>query len=116
MRLVVAAARGIIERKGLSKVRHMNTDVLWLQEQAARGLLSLCKVLGTENVLDLMSKNMTAATILGYLQRMGLQYTEGRSDISTAAARYSRARVREGVAVANCWGIVRQRHVYVSWE
>ena len=45
-------------------------------------MLPLYEVLGTENVSDLMTKNMTAATILGYLQRMGLEYIEGRSDIA----------------------------------
>ena len=82
MHLRAAAARGIIERKGLSKVRHIDTDVLRMQERAARRLLPLYKVLGTENVSDLMTKNMTAATLLGYLQRMGLEYVEGRSDIA----------------------------------
>ena len=42
----------------------------------------LYKVLGTENVSDLMTKNMTAATILGYLHWMGLEYIEGRSVIA----------------------------------
>ena len=66
MHLDATAARGIIEQKGLSKVRHIDTDVLWLQEQAARRQLPLYKVLGTENVSDLMTKKMTAATVLGY--------------------------------------------------
>ena len=74
MHLDAKAAWGIIERKGLSKGRHIDTDVLWLQEQAAWRLLPLYQVLGTENVSDLMTKNTTAATILGYLQRMGLEY------------------------------------------
>ena len=30
------AAKGMIERKGLSKVRHLDVNVLWLQEQCAR--------------------------------------------------------------------------------
>ena len=82
MHLDATAARGIVERKGLSKVRHIDTDFPWLQEQAARRMLPLYKVPGTENVSDLMTKNMTAATILGYLQRMRLEYIEGMSDIA----------------------------------
>ena len=42
----------------------------------------MCKFLGTENVSDSMTKNVTAAAILGYSQRMGLEYIEGRSDIA----------------------------------
>ena len=36
MHLDATAAKGIVERKGLSKVRHIDIDVLWLQEQQAR--------------------------------------------------------------------------------
>ena len=46
----------------LRDLGHIDTDVLWLQEQAARRLY---KVLGTEIVSDLMTKNMTAGIILG---------------------------------------------------
>ena len=80
--LDVTAVRGIVERKGFSKVKHIDTDVWCLQEQIARRLLALCKVLGTVNVSDFMTKNMTSDTILGYLQRMGLENVEGRSDIA----------------------------------
>ena len=53
-----------------------SATMLRQQEQAARRLLPLNKVLGTENISDLMTKHMPAATILGYLQRMGLEYAE----------------------------------------
>ena len=33
------AAKGMIERKGLSKVRHLDVNVLWLQEKCARKIL-----------------------------------------------------------------------------
>ena len=36
MHLDATAAKGIIEGRGLNKVRHIETDVLWLQEQEAR--------------------------------------------------------------------------------
>ena len=38
MHLHSTAARGTIERKGLSKVGHLDTDYFW-QEQAARRML-----------------------------------------------------------------------------
>ena len=44
MHLDATAAKGIIERKGLSKVRHVEVDILWLQELQARRLLPLNKV------------------------------------------------------------------------
>ena len=35
MHVDATAAKGIIERKGLNKLRHIDLDVLWLQEQEA---------------------------------------------------------------------------------
>ena len=35
------AAKGIVERKGLQKTRHIEVDILWLQEMQARRLLPL---------------------------------------------------------------------------
>ena len=75
-------ARPIVDCKGLSEVRHMDTDVLWLQGHQARRLLPLNEVLGTENMSVRMSKQMSATAVLGYLKRMGLQNIEGRSDIA----------------------------------
>ena len=46
MHLDATAAIGIIERHGLNKVRHIETDVLRLQEREARRILPLTKVLG----------------------------------------------------------------------
>ena len=44
MHLDAASAKGITERHGLNKVRHTETDVLWLQEQEARRILPLTQV------------------------------------------------------------------------
>ena len=64
------------------KVRLVETDVLWLQEQEARRRLPFIQVLGAESIADLMTKNLTAGVIKGYLTKMKLRYAEGRSDIA----------------------------------
>ena len=38
MHLDATAAKGIIERRGLNKVRHIETDVLWLQERGPQDI------------------------------------------------------------------------------
>ena len=43
-----AAAKGIVERSGLDKVRHIDVNVLWLQEQEARGRVPLHKIDGVQ--------------------------------------------------------------------
>ena len=44
--------KGIVERAGLYRVRHIGVNVLWLQEQAVRGKVPLHKVDGTKNRAD----------------------------------------------------------------
>ena len=46
LHLDAAAAKGIIERRGLSKVRHIDVNILWLQEVCARKVLPVQKVAG----------------------------------------------------------------------
>ena len=77
MHFDATAAKGTIERRGLNKVRHIETDVLWLQEQEARRILPLTKVLGTETLADLMTKNLTAGAIQAYCTKRKLRYAEG---------------------------------------
>ena len=55
------AAIGIVQRRGLNKLRHVELDVLWIQEQQARRLLPLRKVPGPRNPSDMMTKNVDQA-------------------------------------------------------
>ena len=54
-----SAAIGILERKGLGRVRHLDVGVLWLQEKQLRKAMSIQKVLGTANPADLMTNNLS---------------------------------------------------------
>ena len=63
MHLDAAAAKGIVERKGLSKVRHLDVNVLWLQETCARRDIPLHKIPGEDNPADLTTKHIGAAKI-----------------------------------------------------
>ena len=55
MHVDAISAKGIVGRKGLSKVGYIDTDALWLQEQQARRVLPFTRVLGTENIADFMT-------------------------------------------------------------
>ena len=73
------AARGIIERKGLCKVRHLGTDHVWSQQQQALRLLPLQKVLGTANIADLMTKHMPEKAIIKYIGMTEMECLQGRA-------------------------------------
>lgn len=59
------AALGIIGRRGLGKVRHMETGYLWLQDSVADKKLAVAKVMGTENPADPGTKHLESR---GYRQ------------------------------------------------
>ena len=79
MHVDALAAKGMIERKGLSKVRHLDVNVLWLQEQCARKIVPVCKVPGEDNIADLMTKHLGAAKIKKNVEMMGMKYEDGRA-------------------------------------
>ena len=55
------AAKGMAERQGIPRVRHIEVDHLWIQEQEARRVLPISKVNGGDNPADLMTKNVGIA-------------------------------------------------------
>ena len=77
-----SAAIGVVERKGLSKVRHLETDTLWLQEAQARRMMPLRKILGKINPADLMTKQVSARLMSEHLDRMNLVYEDGRAEVA----------------------------------
>ena len=74
------AAKGMIERRGLSKVRHLDVNILWLQEQCARKILPVKKVAGEENVADLMTKHLVSPKIRKNIAGLNLRFAEGRAN------------------------------------
>ena len=76
-----AAALGIIGRRGLGKVRHLDTGYLWLQEAVANKRLSVAKVAGTKNPADLAAKYVKADEIDRHLACLGYTQEAGRSQI-----------------------------------
>ena len=51
-----SAALAIVQRQGLGKMRHLDTQYLWVQEKAVRKELEFRKVKGKENAADLFTK------------------------------------------------------------
>ena len=62
-----SAAIGIAQRTGLNKVRHVEVDVLWIQEQRARRILPIGKIPGASNPSALCTKNVPVTFLEQYL-------------------------------------------------
>ena len=77
-----SAAQGILDRQGLSKVRHIDVNILWLQEQCARNVVPLENIKGTVNPADLMTKNLTTQVMFEHCESLNLKHVEGRAGIA----------------------------------
>ena len=72
------AAIGIARRKGLGKIRHLDCTDLWVQDKIRSKVIELGKVLGADNVADILTKYVDKATLDKALPRMGLHKMAGR--------------------------------------
>ena len=52
-----SAAKGIANRRGLGKVRHVELSELWVQDQVARGRITVHKIDGSDNPSDSLTKH-----------------------------------------------------------
>ncbi len=77
-----SAALGIIKRKGIGKMRHVNTNFLWVQEKSASKELVYSKVSGKENPADLFTKFLSCDDIDRHMAKMGNEYLSGKDDIA----------------------------------
>ena len=75
---VFSDATGIARRKGLGKIRHLDTTDLWIQDQIRSKRIILDKVLGTENMADVLTTYVDKKTMDAALTKMGLQPMDGR--------------------------------------
>ena len=79
------AAIGIARRKGLGKIRHLDTTDLWIQDKIRSKKMKLSKVLGTENMADVLTKYVDRATMTAALTKMNLHHRLGRPACAPAA-------------------------------
>ena len=76
------AALGIVGRKGLGKIRHLDTSLLWVQEAAIKRTLRYSKINGAENVADLMTKHLDKAACDKHSESLGLEFRVVQSSIA----------------------------------
>ena len=73
-------AMGIAQRKGLGRVRHIDTQTLWVQEAVRTGRITLKKVWGEVNPADLFTKHLPSREKVHQLMGLfGCEYRSGRA-------------------------------------
>ena len=64
-----SAALAIVARRGLGKLRHLDTNYLWIQDKAAKGDLNFKKVAGFDNGADLFTKSLSWSEVQSHEPR-----------------------------------------------
>ena len=73
-----SAAIGICKRQGLGKLRHLDTQMLWVQQRVRNNDLDLYYVPGEKNPADIFTKpNIPQARMESLLHGMGCRYADG---------------------------------------
>jgi len=75
-----AAAKGVANRMGLGKTRHIAVCFLWLQEQVRHGEILIEKIDGDKNAADLMTKHLSKEIGERHAEAVGLEKREGRHE------------------------------------
>ena len=68
-----SACKGICARTGIGKLKHLDVQLLWLQDAVRRERVELVKVRGDRNPADLMTKHLGSLPIATNLARLGFQ-------------------------------------------
>ena len=77
-----SVANAVVERNGRSKVRHLEVDVPWLQQEQARIALPLSKVKGDDNRADRTTTHVATSTVERRLNQYGITRERGRAKIA----------------------------------
>ena len=73
------ATIGICGRDGLGKLRHIDTQCLWLQHQVRSDKVEVCKIKGTENPADIFTKHLPGnGSVQELLKLFGCEVRDGR--------------------------------------
>ena len=82
MKLIVftdsSTARSITQRRGIGKIRHLETRLLWVQHYVYNQLLRVEKIATAENPADLFTKFLDEKRTIMLLKKMGFEYRSGR--------------------------------------
>ena len=74
-----SAAIGVCKRQGLGKLRHLDTQMLWVQQRVRNNDLDLYYVPGEKNPADIFTKpNIPQARMESLLHCLGCEFQEGR--------------------------------------
>ena len=81
-----SAALAIVARRGLGKLRHLDTNYLWIQEKAAKGDLNFKKVVSVDNGANLFTKTLSWDEIQNHIHRLSSQFVQNEINVNYVGA------------------------------
>jgi hypothetical protein len=81
-----SASKGIASRRGVGKIRHLHTPLLWVQAKVQHGDIKVKKISGKENCADMGTKHLGQSDVIRYLEECGFFFPEGQSKLALRAA------------------------------
>ena len=79
------ANKGLIEKKGLGRAKHIATQYLWIQDVVAKKLLSIGKIGTLKNRSDMMTKVLTEVRMQELLRLMHCEFRDGKHCLALQA-------------------------------
>ena len=79
-----SAGRSMCFRKGLGRVRHLETKYLWIQDLVKEGRIKLLKVKGSENPADIGTKYLSFAEMNELMLKIGQRIVTRKELLSRA--------------------------------
>ena len=78
---------GMVARKGMGRVRHIEVGELWIQDAVKRGMLTMKKVKGDDNPAGILTKHVDRGKIHQYCNYLRVLPDNGRADSAPATTR-----------------------------
>ena len=71
-----AAALGVVSRRGIGKMRHINTQEIWMQYATRNQEIEVQKIDGDNHIADILTKNVQAVVLEKNMAAMRFRRTE----------------------------------------
>ena len=78
-----SAAKGIAARRGVGKVKHLETRTLWVQDQVERGRVAMRKIDGKTIPADLLTKYLSGTHMGELLDQLSFLFQWGRHKLAS---------------------------------
>ena len=83
-----SAAHAFFHRRGVGRMKHIDSRILWLQDLIVAGGVKLKKIPRTQNLADMLTHTPSAKELEVFLPLMGLRCSSGRDKELVATRQY----------------------------